>query len=175
MAKVILKIDGKNKTFTKKDMTLGIMKKRGEFEEKIEKGYGIASEIQEAYRKNRTILNKIEKVEKKFQDAETEEEINAIYDELEELQGTEDYKKFEKEVDKIKETAESDANEDFNIYDELATLLVDVFDNQFTYDDVMDGLIIKDNETPPEVYAKIFRSDFEGKQKKNTTKQQAKS
>ncbi|WP_353422540.1 hypothetical protein PYH72_13555 (plasmid) [Staphylococcus delphini] len=56
MAKVILKIDGKNKTFTKKDMTLGIMKKRGEFEEKIEKGYGIASEIQEAYRKNRTMI-----------------------------------------------------------------------------------------------------------------------
>ncbi|XCC68827.1 hypothetical protein PYH72_13560 (plasmid) [Staphylococcus delphini] len=54
-------------------------------------------------------------------------------------------------------------------------MLVDVFDNQFTYDDVMDGLIIKDNETPPEVYVKIFRSDFEGKQKKNTTKQQAKS
>ncbi|WP_053032144.1 hypothetical protein [Staphylococcus haemolyticus] len=179
MAKVSLKIDGKNKVFTKNKMTLGVMKLRGEFESKIKNAYGMVSELQDVYRKHRNVLNQLEKTQEKLADAETDEQQDAIFDELEEIENSDEYKAFEDKIEEVRENNKDSEVNNFNIYDELATLLVEVFDNQFTYDDVMNGLETDDNETPPEIYARIFRTDDMGKRKKKATttktKQQTKS
>ncbi|ALN76068.1 phage tail assembly chaperone G [Staphylococcus agnetis] len=174
MAKLTLKIDGKNKVFTKNQMTLGTMKLRGEFESKLENAYGLMSELHELYRKNRNILDKISKVESKLSDLEEGQDPTPIYEELDELEASDEYKSFESKVQELREANKNNPIEDFNMYDELATLLVEVFDHKFTYDEVMDGLVLEDGEQPPEVYAKIFKNDDMGKQKKKANTAKAK-
>ncbi|MDU0317983.1 hypothetical protein, partial [Staphylococcus epidermidis] len=103
MAKVSLKIDGKNKVFTKNKMTLGVMKLRGEFESKIENAYGMVSELQDVYRKHRNVLNQLEKTQEKLADAETDEQQDAIFDELEEIENSDEYKAFEDKIEEVRE------------------------------------------------------------------------
>ena len=91
MAKVILKIDGKNKTFVKDKLNLGAVKAQAEFEQKLQTGFSTIGELQNLYRKNRGILNKIEKVENKLADIETDEEAEKLYQELDELEATDEY------------------------------------------------------------------------------------
>lgn len=174
MAKVTLKIDGKNKIFTKKDMTLGIMKKRSEFETKLQNISGTFEEMQELYKKHRTILNKISKVQEKLENEEDEEKVDKIFDEIEVLESTEEYKMFESKVEALRKENKEKFSDDFDIYDELAVLLVDVFDQQFTYDEVMNGLTVINGDVI-ETYAQIFKDNNKsGKSKKTTAKSQAK-
>ncbi|MDU1630710.1 MAG: hypothetical protein E6835_09355, partial [Lactococcus lactis] len=141
MAKVILKIDGKNKTFVKDKLNLGAVKAQAEFEQKLQTGFSTIGELQNLYRKNRGILNKIEKVENKLADVETDDEAEKLYQELDELEATDEYKEFLNKSEELNEQIKEEGNdEDFEIYDEFANLLVKVFDNQFTIDDVFDGL-----------------------------------
>lgn len=168
MAKVILKIDGKNKTFVKDKLNLGAVKTQAEFEQKLQTGFSTIGELQNLYRKHRSILNKIEKVENKLSDVETEEETEKIYQELDELEATEEYKEFLNKSEELNEQIKEEENEDdFEIYDEFANLLVKVFDNQFTIDEVFDGLEIENSL--PDTYSKIFASNDAGKPKKKAT------
>lgn len=174
MAKVTIKIDGKNKIFTKKDMTLGIMKKRSEFETKLQNIGGTFEEMQELYRKHRTILNKISKVQEKLENEEDKDKIDEIFDEMEELENTEEYKEFESKAEALREESKDKFSEDFDIHDELAVLLVDVFDQQFTYDEVMNGLTVINGDVI-ETYAQIFKDNNKsGKSTKKTAKSQTK-
>ena len=63
MAKVTLKIDGKNKQFVKDKLNLGAMKAQAEFEEKLQGGFSFMNEMQYLYRKHRKVLNEQEKLE----------------------------------------------------------------------------------------------------------------
>ena len=168
MAKVILKIDGKNKTFVKDKLNLGAVKAQAEFEQKLQTGFSTIGELQNLYRKNRGILNKIEKVENKLADVETDEEAEKLYQELDELEATDEYKEFLNKSEELNEQIKEEGNdEDFEIYDEFANLLVKVFDNQFTIDEVFDGLEVENSL--PDTYSKIFASNDAGKQKKKAT------
>lgn len=168
MAKVILKIDGKNKTFVKDKLNLGAVKAQAEFEQKLQTGFSTIGELQNLYRKNRGILNKIEKVENKLADVETDEEAEKLYQELDELEATDEYKEFLNKSEELNEQIKEEGNdEDFEIYDEFANLLVKVFDNQFTIDEVFDGLEVENSL--PDTYSKIFASNDAGKPKKKAT------
>lgn len=168
MAKVILKIDGKNKTFVKDKLNLGAVKAQAEFEQKLQSGFSTIGELQNLYRKNRSILNKIEKVENKLADVETDEEAEKLYQELDELEATDEYKEFLNKSEELNEQIKEEGNdEDFEIYDEFANLLVKVFDNQFTIDEVFDGLEVENSL--PDTYSKIFASNDAGKSKKKAT------
>lgn len=168
MAKVILKIDGKNKTFVKDKLNLGAVKAQAEFEQKLQTGFSTIGELQNLYRKNRGILNKIEKVENKLADIETDEEAEKLYQELDELEATDEYKEFLNKSEELNEQIKEEGNdEDFEIYDEFANLLVKVFDNQFTIDEVFDGLEVENSL--PDTYSKIFASNDAGKSKKKAT------
>ncbi|OFR11078.1 hypothetical protein HMPREF2905_02405 [Staphylococcus sp. HMSC078E07] len=168
MAKVILKIDGKNKTFVKDKLNLGAVKAQAEFEQKLQTGFSTIGELQNLYRKNRGILNKIEKVENKLADVETDDEAEKLYQELDELEATDEYKEFLNKSEELNEQIKEEGNdEDFEIYDEFANLLVKVFDNQFTIDDVFDGLEVENSL--PDTYSKIFASNDAGKPKKKAT------
>lgn len=168
MAKVILKIDGKNKTFVKDKLNLGAVKAQAEFEQKLQTGFSTIGELQNLYRKNRGILNKIEKVENKLADVETDEEAEKLYQELDELEATDEYKEFLNKSEELNEQIKEEGNdEDFEIYDEFANLLVKVFDNQFTIDEVFDGLEVENSL--PDTYSKIFASNDTGKPKKKAT------
>lgn len=168
MAKVILKIDGKNKTFVKDKLNLGAVKAQAEFEQKLQTGFSTIGELQNLYRKHRGILNKIEKVENKLADVETEEEAEKLYQELDELEATDEYKEFLNKSEELNEQIKEESNdEDFEIYDEFANLLVKVFDNQFTIDEVFDGLEVENSL--PDTYSKIFASNDAGKPKKKAT------
>ncbi|MCI2864552.1 hypothetical protein FH105_04725 [Staphylococcus hominis] len=168
MAKVILKIDGKNKTFVKDKLNLGAVKAQAEFEQKLQTGFSTIGELQNLYRKNRGILNKIEKVENKLADIETDEEAEKLYQELDELEATDEYKEFLNKSEELNEQIKEEGNdEDFEIYDEFANLLVKVFDNQFTIDEVFDGLEVENSL--PDTYSKIFASNDAGKPKKKAT------
>ena len=132
MAKVTLKIDGKNKQFVKDKLNLGAMKAQAEFEEKLQGGFSFMNE---------------------------------------EIEATEEYKAFESEVDELREKAEKETSlETFEVYDAFASLLVKVFDEKFTVDQVFDGLEVENSL--PETYSKIFASNDAGKstKKANTTK-----
>lgn len=173
MAKVILKIDGKNKTFVKDKLNLGAVKAQAEFEQKLQTGFSTIGELQNLYRKNRGILNKIEKVENKLADIETDEEAEKLYQELDELEATDEYKEFLNKSEELNEQIKEEGNdEDFEIYDEFANLLVKVFDNQFTIDEVFDGLEVENSL--PDTYSKIFASNDAGKPKKKATTTKAK-
>ena len=168
MAKVILKIDGKNKTFVKDKLNLGAVKAQAEFEQKLQTGFSTIGELQNLYRKNRGILNKIEKVENKLADIETDEEAEKLYQELDELEATDEYKEFLNKSEELNEQIKEEGNdEDFEIYDEFANLLVKVFDNQFTIDEVFDGLEVENSL--PDTYSRIFASNDAGKPKKKAT------
>ncbi|MEX2956498.1 hypothetical protein AB4M78_08690 [Staphylococcus pasteuri] len=168
MAKVILKIDGKNKTFVKDKLNLGAMKAQAEFEKELQNGFGIMGELQTLYRKNRSILMKIEKVESKIADTDDEEEVEKLYQELDELEQTEEYKEFLNKSEELNQQAqEEDSGEDFEMYDEFANLLVRVFDNQFTVDEVFDGLEVENSLA--DTYSKIFAGNDAGKSKKKAT------
>ena len=168
MAKVILKIDGKNKTFVKDKLNLGAVKAQAEFEQKLQTGFSTIGELQNLYRKNRGILNEIEKVENKLADIETDEEAEKLYQELDELEATDEYKEFLNKSEELNEQIKEEGNdEDFEIYDEFANLLVKVFDNQFTIDEVFDGLEVENSL--PDTYSKIFASNDAGKSKKKAT------
>jgi len=177
MAKVTLKIDGKNKIFTKDKLNLGAMKAQAEFEEKLQNSFGYMGELQNLYRKHRTILNKIERENEKIADAKTDEEIDAIYEKIDELENTEEYAAFQAKADELSEKAENDTEtNDFEVFDEFAQLLVEVFEEKFTVDEVFKGLEVADSL--PDTYSKIFANNNTGKstKKANTTKekQQAK-
>lgn len=168
MAKVILKIDGKNKTFVKDKLNLGAVKAQAEFEQKLQTGFSTIGELQNLYRKNRGILNKIEKVENKLADIETDEEAEKLYQELDELEATDEYKEFLNKSEELNEQIKEEGNDDdFEVYDEFANLLVKVFDNQFTIDEVFDGLEVENSL--PDTYSKIFASNDAGKSKKKAT------
>lgn len=174
MAKVILKIDGKNKTFVKDKLNLGAVKAQAEFEQKLQTGFSTIGELQNLYRKHRSILNKIEKVENKLADVETDEEAEKLYQELDELEATDEYKEFLNKSEELNEQIKEEGNdEDFEIYDEFANLLVKVFDNQFTIDEVFDGLEVENSL--PDIYSKIFASNDAGKSKKKRLQQRQNS
>ena len=178
MAKLTLKIDGKNKVFVKNKLNLGAMKAQAEFDRELQNAFGEVNEMQEIYRKNRKIINQSEKIEQKITDAETQEEAEEYYKELDELEETEEFRDFMAKVDELNKKIEEQSNdESFELYDEFASLLVKVFDNQFTVDEVFDGLEVENNLA--ETYNKIFSSNDTGKQKKKAsttkTKQQTKS
>lgn len=173
MAKVSLKIDGKNKTFVKDKLNLGAVKAQAEFEQKLQSGFSTIGELQNLYRKHRNILNKIEKVENKLADVETDEEAEKLYQELDELEATDEYKEFLNKSEELNEQIKEEGNdEDFEIYDEFANLLVKVFDNQFTIDEVFDGLEVENSL--PDTYSKVFASNDAGKPKKKATTTKAK-
>uniref|UniRef100_UPI0015D7B128 hypothetical protein n=1 Tax=Staphylococcus haemolyticus TaxID=1283 RepID=UPI0015D7B128 len=117
MAKLILKIDGKNKTFVKDKLNLGAVKAQAEFEQKLQTGFSTIGELQNLDRKHRSILNKIDKVENKLADVETGEEAEKVYQELDELEATDEYKevlnKSEELNEQIKEESDDD---DFEVY-----------------------------------------------------------
>lgn len=168
MAKVILKIGGKNKTFVKDKLNLGAVKAQAEFEQKLQTGFSTIGELQNLYRKNRGILNKIEKVENKLADIETDEEAEKLYQELDELEATDEYKEFLNKSEELNEQIKEESDDDdFEVYDEFANLLVKVFDNQFTIDEVFDGLEVENSL--PDTYSKIFASNDSGKPKKKAT------
>ena len=73
MAKVTLKIDGKNKQFVKDKLNLGAMKAQAEFEEKLQGGFSFMNEMQFLYRKHRKVLNEHEKHENQLAEVETDE------------------------------------------------------------------------------------------------------
>lgn len=175
MAKVILKIGGKNKTFVKDKLNLGAVKAQAEFEQKLQTGFSTIGELQNLYRKHRSILNKIEKVENKLADVETDEEAEKLYQELDNLEATDEYKEFLNKSEELNEQIkeESDDDDDFEIYDEFANLLVKVFDNQFTIDEVFDGLEVENSL--PDTYSKIFASNDAGKSKKKRLQQRQNS
>lgn len=171
MAKVTLKIDGKNKQFIKQKLNLGAMKAQADFEEQLQASFGVASEMQNLYRKHRTILNKVDKAESKLAEAETEEEAEQFLSEIDELEQTEEYKAFEKTLEELQEKASEESNqESFELFDEFAALLVRVFDNQFTVDQVFDGLEVEN--TLAEEYSKIFAGNDTGKRKKRVQRRQ---
>lgn len=168
MAKVILKINGKNKTFVKDKLNLGAVKAQAEFDQKLQNGFGAVSELQNLYRKHRSILSQIGKVEDKLLDTETEEETEKLYQELDQLEETDEYKEFLNKSEELNEQINEENNEGgFEIHDEFANLLVKVFDNQFTIDEVFEGLEVENNI--PDTYSKIFASNDAGKPKKKAT------
>ncbi|ELH4416986.1 hypothetical protein Q9Z20_000099 [Staphylococcus pseudintermedius] len=176
MAKVILKIDGKNKTFVKDKLNLGAIKAQAEFEKQLQTGFGALGELQNLYRKHRTILTKIEKVENKLAESDSEEEIESLYSQLDDLEETDEYNAFLKKSEELSNQVEDEQYEDdFDMHDAFADLLVKVFDHQFTVDQVFDGLEIEN--TLADTYAKIFAGNDAGKPKRKatTTKRQTKS
>ena len=94
MAKVTLKIDGKNKQFVKDKLNLGAMKAQAEFEEKLQGGFSFMNEMQFLYRKHRKILNEQEKLESKLAEVETDEEREELFQKIEDIEATEEYKAF---------------------------------------------------------------------------------
>ena len=147
-------------------MNLGAVKAQAEFEQKLQTGFSTIGELQNLYRKHRSILNKIEKVENKLADVETDEEAEKLYQELDELEATDEYKEFLNKSEELNEQIKEEGNdEDFEIYDEFANLLVKVFDNQFTIDEVFDGLEVENSL--PDTYSKIFASNDAESQRKS--------
>ena len=125
-------------------MNLGAVKAQAEFEQKLQTGFSTIGELQNLYRKHRSILNKIEKVEDKLADVETDEEAEKLYQELDELEATDEYKEFLNKSEELNEQIKEESDDDdFEVYDEFANLLVKVFDNQFTIDEVFDGLEVE--------------------------------
>lgn len=178
MAKITLKIDGKNKQFVKDKLNLGAMKAQAEFEKKLQGGFSFVNEAQLVMRKHRKILNEYEKLEEKVADAETDEEREKLFEQIEAVEETEEYKAFESEIEELREKTENDESlETFEVYDAFANLLVKVFDEKFTVDQVFDGLEVENSL--PETYSKIFASNDAGKSTKKAsttkTKQPAKS
>ena len=168
MAKVTLKIDGKNKQFVKDKLNLGAMKAQAEFEEKLQGGFSFMNEMQFLYRKHRKVLNEQEKLENKLAEVETDEEREELFQKIEDIEATEEYKAFESEADELRERAEKESSlESFEVYDSFASLLVKVFDEKFTVDQVFDGLEVENSL--PETYSKIFASNDTGKQTKKAS------
>lgn len=156
MVKITLKIDGKNKNFVKDKLNLGALRKQAEFEEKMQEQIKFQSESYIYYQQMRRI------------EEEAEEKDIAI----EEVEGYEDLK------DSLDEFGEKEEPiSDVELFDEFANLLLSVFDNQFTYDELLDGLMVEGSIA--DAYQQIFGQQQAGKQtKKKTTstktKQQAK-
>ncbi|MCD8821187.1 phage tail assembly chaperone G [Staphylococcus gallinarum] len=168
MAKVTLTIEGKNKIFTKDKLNLGAMKAQAEFEAKLQNSFGYMDDLQNLYRKHRTILGKIERENEKLQNVETDEEVDAIYEKIDELENTEEYAEFEAKAEELNKKAEEDTEtNNFEVFDEFAQLLVTVFDDKFTVDEVFKGLSVENSL--PETYSKIFANNDTGKRKKATT------
>ncbi|COQ33886.1 Uncharacterised protein [Streptococcus pneumoniae] len=111
---------------------------------------------------------KIEKVESKIADTESDEEVENLYQELDELEQTDEYKEFLNKSEELQKQAQEEAGEeDFELYDEFANLLVRVFDNQFTVDEVFEGLEVENSLS--DTYSKIFAGNDAGKSKKKAT------
>lgn len=173
MAKVTLKIDGKNKQFVKDKLNLGAMKAQAEFEEKLQGGFSFMNEMQFLYRKHRKVLNEQEKLESKLAEVETDEEREGLFEQIEKIEETDEYKALENEADELRERAEKDTSmQSFEVYDAFANLLVKVFDEKFTVDEVFDGLEVENSL--PETYSKIFANNDTGKQTKKASTTKAK-
>lgn len=173
MAKVTLKIDGKNKIFSKDKLNLGAMKAQAEFEETLQGGFSFMNEMQLLYRKHRKVLNEHEKIENKLAEVETDEEREGLFEQIEKIEETDEYKAFETEADELRERAEKDTSmQSFEVYDAFANLLVKVFDEKFTVDEVFDGLEVENSL--PETYSKIFANNDTGKQTKKASTTKAK-
>lgn len=175
MAKVELIIDGNKKIFRKSKLTLGNLRRQAKFEEKIQGENESFYELQKLIRDNKEIIKKSEKLEEKINATENEEEIKALAQELEELESTEEFKEFEKEADNLREKIQEKKVDSDEMYDDFAELLVNVFDNQFTIDQVFEGLEVE--KSLEETYNKIFSDgNASGKpatKKKATTKAKA--
>ncbi|WP_368737183.1 phage tail assembly chaperone G, partial [Staphylococcus haemolyticus] len=104
----------------------------------------------------------------KLADVETDEEAEKLYQELDELEATDEYKEFLNKSEELNEQIKEESDDDdFEVYDEFANLLVKVFDNQFTIDEVFDGLEVENSLQ--DTYSKIFASNDAGKSKKKAT------
>ncbi|MFW3611366.1 phage tail assembly chaperone G [Staphylococcus caprae] len=156
MVKITLKIDGKNKNFVKDKLNLGALRKQAEFEEKMQGQIKYQSEGYVYYQQ--------------MQQMQEEAEEKGI--EVDEMEGFEELQKSLEEFGEKEEPAT-----DVELFDEFASLLISVFDNQFTYDELLDGLMVEGSIG--DAYQQIFGQQQSGKQtKKKTTstrtKQQAK-
>ncbi|MBX5315954.1 phage tail assembly chaperone G [Staphylococcus caprae] len=156
MVKITLKIDGKNKNFVKDKLNLGALRKQAEFEEKMQGQIKYQSEVYVYYQQ--------------MQQMQEEAEEKGI--EVDEMEGFEELQKSLEEFGEKEEPAT-----DVELFDEFASLLLSVFDNQFTYDELLDGLMVEGSIG--DAYQQIFGQQQAGKQtKKKTTstrtKQQAK-
>lgn len=175
MAKIELIIDGNKKIFRKSKLTLGNLRRQAKFEQKIQSIDEGFYELQKLLRDNKELIKKSEDIEEKMSQTEDEEELKALQAELDGLEETEEFKKMESEVNQLRErTSEKQVDTD-EMYDDFAELLVNVFDNQFTIDDVFDGLEVESSLV--ETYNKIFSDgNSTGKpatKKKATTKAKA--
>ena len=148
------------------------MKAQAEFEEQLQNGFGYVGELQEIYRKNRRLIDKSEAIEKEITEAETDEEREAAFEKMDELEETEEYKVFQEKIEKLRESMEESTTEDFQVYDAFAELLVKVFDNQFSVDEVFEGLEM--SGSLEETYSKIFANNKTGKPKKQPQTKQPK-
>lgn len=146
MAKVALKIDGKNKNFVKDKLTFGALRRQAEFEEKMQDQIKYQSEAYVSYQQMQSMQ---EEAEEKGIDVEEVEGFDELVKQLEEF--------GEKE----------EPISDLELFDDFANLLVTTFDNKFSYDDVMDGLEVEGRIQ--EAYQMVFAEQSAGKPKKKKT------
>lgn len=154
MAKVELIIDGNKKVFRKSKLTLGNLRQQAKYEEKIQTIDEGFYELQKLIRDNKELIKKSEVIEEKMNATDDEEELETLQNELDALEETEEFKKMEKEINELKaRTVEKQVDTD-EMYDDFAELLVNIFDKQFTIDQVFDGLEVEGSLV--ETYNKIF-------------------
>lgn len=174
MAKVILTIDGKKKTFVKDKLNLGTLKRQAEFEQKMQSMDQNVVKYQKFLKENAKFVEAANKAEQAFEEAETEEDVQQAQALAEEIEQMEGFDAFESESERLQEELAEQGNINIQMYDDFAQLLVNVFDEKFTIDDVFDGLDVE--RSLPETYHKIFEDNTSGKPKKKApttkTKQQ---
>lgn len=174
MAKLTLKIDGKNKRFVKDKMNLGALKQQAEFEQKMQESNKAFHKFQKFINENREFVKAEQAYQEKVDQAETEEEIEALNEDAEDIENMEGYEAYVKKGEQIQEELEAETTDSVQMFDDFAQLLVVVFDHQFTIDEVFSGLEVE--QTLEATYSKIFANDT-GKQTKkaNTKKSQSKT
>ncbi|MDH9162066.1 phage tail assembly chaperone G [Staphylococcus succinus] len=176
MAKVTLKIDGKNKIFSKDKLNLGAMKAQAEFEQYIQEGNKAFGKFQKFTRDNKEFVKAEQEYAKKVEEAETDEEIEEVNKLSEELENMEGYQDYVKRAEELTEEIENESIDGVQIYDDFAELLVKVFDEKFTVDEVFEGLEFEGGIE--DIYLEIFANNKSGKPTKKAsttkTKQQAK-
>ncbi|MHB7934168.1 MULTISPECIES: phage tail assembly chaperone G [Staphylococcus] len=167
MAKVILKIDGKNKTFVKDKMNLGAMKAQAEFEKYIQEGNKAFGKFQKFMRDNKEFVQAEQKYNEKLEKAETDEEVAELEQMGQELEQMEGYEDYLKRAEELTEEIENESIDGVKIFDDFAQLLVTVFDEKFTVDEVFEGLEMEGGIE--DAYMKIFANNDTGKRKKKAT------
>lgn len=177
MAKVTLKIDGKNKVFSKDKLNLGAMKAQAEFEKYIQEGNKAFGKFQKFTRDNKEFVKAEQKHSEKLEKAETDEELAEVEKLGEELEQMEGYQEYVQRAEELAEEIENESVDSVQIFDDFAKLLVTVFDDKFTEDEVFDGLELDGGIE--DAYMKIFAHNDTGKQTKKAsttkTKQPTKS